>query len=393
MEKKQLIQLLQFILAWVLLWLFVVFVLEESFVRFVLNYRLYLLIVSVSYFYYYSIQYEPDKKYELIRNVLIYGNVYLFLHLFFRPLLNISHQLFVLLWLIFLWLWWSSRLKSRWRYLLQILWWIFSFFILISGMFYFYPEAPDIQWFINGRSTELLFIWVSDRVEKRDAYVQLATSKGTTDLVIMPYFSRALSESQKISYPSLKSQRDEKIIIITPYGDVVWLFPQSEIQVEFDWNKMKKIDKLNWKIWFLSWVFESNIEILWYKQNLTQEQQDWIEWIQNLYKNDLVSYLKNQIAESNIWWANNTIMYNIDGKIIWFLARMFPITFGKNLRNYNEFQKYFSWVDGWVKLSKYSMNELEWNGGDGVSVWWYIKNNMDMGKSSTYGLFKRPEKK
>ena len=393
MEKKQLIQLLQFILAWVLLWLFVVFVLEESFVRFVLNYRLYFLIVSVSYFYYYSIQYEPDKKYELIRNVLIYGNVYLFLHMFFRPLLNISHQLFVLLWLIFLWLWWSSRQKSRWKYLLQILWWIFSFFILISGMFYFYPEAPDIQWFINNRSTELLFIWVNDRVDKSDAYVQLVTSKGTTDLVIMPYFSRALSESQKISYPSLKSQRDEKIIIITSYGDVIWLFPQSEIQVAFDWNKMKKVDKLNWKIWFLSWVFDSNIEILWYEQNLTQEQQDWIEWIQNLYKNDLVSYLKNQIAESNIWWANNTIMYNIDGKIIWFLARMFPVTFGKNLRNYNEFQEYFSWVDEWVNLSKYSMSELEWNGWDGISVWWYIKNNMNMGKDSTYGLFKKPEKK
>lgn len=393
MEKKQLIQLLQFILAWILLWLFVVFVLEESFVSFVLNCRLYLLIVSVSYFYYYSIQYEPDKKYELIRSVLIYGNAYLFLHMFFRPLLNISHQLFVLLWLIFLWLWWSSRLKSRWRYLLQILWWIFSFFILISGMFYFYPEAPDIQWFINNRSTELLFIWVNDRVDKSDAYVQFVTSKGTTDLVIMPYFSRALSESQKISYPSLKSQRDEKIIIITPYGDVIWLFPQSEIQVAFDWNKMKKIDKLNWKIWFLSWVFESNIEILWYEQNLTQEQQDWIEWIQNLYKADLVSYLKNQIAESNIWWANNTIMYNIDGKIIWFLARMFPVTFGKNLRNYNEFQKYFSWVDEWVNLSKYSMSELEWNGWDGISVWWYIKNNMNMGKDSTYGLFKKPERK
>ena len=392
MEKKQLIQLLQFILAWVLLWLFVVFVLEESFVRFVLNYRLYLLIVSVSYFYYYSIQYEPDKKYELIRSVLIYGNAYLFLHMFFRPLLNISHQLFVLLWLIFLWFWWSSRLKSRWRYLLQILWWIFSFFILISGMFYFYPEAPDIQWFINGRSTELLFIWVNDRVDKSDAYVQLVTSKGTTDLVIMPYFSRALSESQKISYPSLKSQRDEKIIIITPYGDVIWMFPQSEIQVAFDWNEVKEIDKLNWKIWFLSWVFESNIEILWYEQNLTQEQQDWIEWIQNLYKNDLVSYLKNQIAESNIWWANNTIMYNIDGKIIWFLARMFPVTFGKNLRNYNEFQKYFSWEDDWVNLSKYSMSGLEWNEWGWISVWWYIKNNMSMGKSSTYGLFKRPEK-
>ena len=132
MREKQLIQLCQFILAWILLWLFIVFVKEESFVDFILKYRLYLLIVSVSYFYYYSIQYEPDKKYKLIRNVLIWGNVYLFLHIFFRPLLNISHQLFVLLWLIFLWLWRCSKLKSRWKYLLQIIGWIFSFFILID---------------------------------------------------------------------------------------------------------------------------------------------------------------------------------------------------------------------------------------------------------------------
>lgn len=72
MSKKQLIQLLQFILAWILLGLFIVFVMEESFVDFVLRYRLYLLIVSFSYFYYNSIEYEPDKKYELIRNVVLY---------------------------------------------------------------------------------------------------------------------------------------------------------------------------------------------------------------------------------------------------------------------------------------------------------------------------------
>ena len=97
MREKQLIQLLQFIFAWVLIWLFVIFVLEESFVDFLLKYRLYFLIVSISYFYYYSIQYEPDKKFELIRNVIIYGNLYLFAHIFFRPLLNISHELFVFL--------------------------------------------------------------------------------------------------------------------------------------------------------------------------------------------------------------------------------------------------------------------------------------------------------
>ena len=130
-SRKQIIQLLQFIIVWVLLWLFVVFVMEESFVDFILRYWLYLLIVSFSYFYYYSIEYEPDKKYELIRNVLIYGNLYLFLHIFFRPILNISHQLFVLLWLIILWLWWTTKLTTRWRYLLQVVWWVFVFFILI----------------------------------------------------------------------------------------------------------------------------------------------------------------------------------------------------------------------------------------------------------------------
>ena len=135
MRKKQLIQTIQFIWVRILTRAFVTFILKESFIDFLLRYWLYFIIVNISYFYYYSIQYEPDKKYELIRNTILYGHVYLFLHIFFRPILNISHQLFVLLWLIFLGLWRSSKLKSRWKYLLQTLGWIFSFFILISGMF------------------------------------------------------------------------------------------------------------------------------------------------------------------------------------------------------------------------------------------------------------------
>jgi hypothetical protein len=71
MKKQQFIQLLQFIVAWILVRLFVVFVVEESFVDFVLKYRVYLLFVSVSYFYYYSIEYEQDKKYRFIRTALI----------------------------------------------------------------------------------------------------------------------------------------------------------------------------------------------------------------------------------------------------------------------------------------------------------------------------------
>jgi hypothetical protein len=75
---------------------------------------------------------------------------------------------------------------------------------------------------------------------------------------------------------------------------------------------------------------------------VSKSQQDWIDSVQESYKYELVSYLKEQISESNIGRANNTVMYNIDGKIIKYLAKMFPVSFGKNLRNYNEFQKYFS---------------------------------------------------
>lgn len=386
MREKQLIQLWQFILAWILLWLFIVFVKEESFINFVLRYRLYLLIVSVSYFYYYSIQYEPDKKFELIRNVIIYGNTYLFLHIFFRPLLNISHQLFVLLWLIILWLRWTTKLVSRWKYLLQVLWWLFSFFILVSGMFYFYPEAPDIDWFLKWRNCEILVLWAEGKVNKNDAYLKMTNKMGNFDTEIVPSFSRIISEDYKISYPSTTMQRNENVVIRSVQWDLIWIFPQSEIQLEFSWNDLKKISNLNWRIWFLSWVFEPSVEYVWDAQDLTPEQQERFEWIYNTYKYELVFYLKNQISDSNISWANNTIMYDIDGKIIGFLAKMFPVSFGKNLNNYNEFQKYFSRVDEWVDLGRYEMKQWSW--WSVSSMWKNIKSNMNIWRNNTYKVFK-----
>ena len=391
MRKQQLIQLLQFIFAWTLLWLFVAFVMKESFVDFILKYWLYLLIVSVSYFYYYSIEYELDKKYNLIRNVVIYGNVYLFLHIFFRPLLNISHQLFVLLWLIILWIQWTTTLKSRWRYLLQIVWWIFSFFIMISGMFYFYPEQPDISWFLENKDNKISVLWVWNSVDKRDAYIKITGLKWSEDFNIQSSFERSLLENGKIAYPSLSKNRDEKIIITTSYWDLIQIFPQSEINLEFSWKDLKMIKKLNWKIWFLSWIFESQVKVI-SADKLSQEEQERIQWAQDIYKYELISYLKNQISESRIDLANNTIMYNIDGKIIKFLSKMFPVTFGKNLHNYNEFMKYFSLLEwGEIDLSRYTIKQWTWEFMN--SFWWSLKENINMWKSNTYGWFKKPKKR
>ena len=390
MRRQQLIQLLQFIFAWILLWLFVVFVMEKSFVNFMLKYWLYFLIVSVSYFYYYSIQYEPDNKYRLIRNVLIYGNAYLFLHIFFRPQLNISHHLFILLWLIILWVWRTTRLKTRWKYLLQIVWWIFSFFILISGIFYFYPEEPDIKWFLESRSNEVKILWVNNQVEKNDAYIKITSQKSINDFIITPWFTKILSEDVRIAYPSLRANREEKMIVETPQWDLVWIFPQSEVQMEFDWKDLKSVLKFNWRIWFLSWVFKSSLEYSGEKEILTNDQQERFIGVQSWYKNELVLYLKNQISESNIGWANNTVMYNIDWKIIKILAKMFPVSFSDNLHNYSEFQKYFSRLDEWSDLGRYEMKQWSW--WSLWWIWWSMKDNIDIWKNNIYGRFKKPEK-
>lgn len=385
MERQQLIQLWQYLLALLLVWLFVVFVMNQSFVDFLLNYRLYIIIVSISYFYYYNIKYEPDKKYDFIRNVIIYGNIYLFCHIFFRPLLNISHQLFILLWLIILWLWWTTKLKTNWRYLLQIIWSIFSFFIMISWVFYFYPEPPDIHRFLLTRNNEIRVLWVENSIEKRDAYIQIVNSRGANDFEIRPYFTHTLLEDSRVIYPSIKLERDENVIIVTKEWWVFWIFPQTDIQLQFSWNEIEKVLQVTWRVWVLSWVLTSSVQFIWTWENLSDNQKEWLEWVQEWYKYELVSYLKDQISESNIWWANNTIMYNIDWKIIKYLSRMFPVTFADNLDNYNEFQKYFSRFDGWINLRKYSTEQSYWSWFS--SVWNSLKRNFNAWKINTYSLF------
>lgn len=386
MRKQQRIQLWQFIAAWILIYLFCSFVIKQSFVDLVLEHRFFFLVASVSYFYYYSIQYEPDKKYELIRKVIIYGNIYLFAHIFFRPLLNISDGLFVLLWLIILWFWWTTKMKSRRKYLLQVLWFIFSFFILISGVFYFYPNKPDIEWFINSRNYEISAIWVADDVEKRDAYLQIYNWKKNEDYEIVPWFSKVLSESCEISYISNRSEREEEIIFITPEWETFQMFPQSKIQLDFGWKKLTRVSKIVWRVGVLSWIFEWGVEFVWDVENILPEQLEKLQNLQDGYKYDLVSYLKDQISESHISLANGTIMYDIDGKILRFLAKMFPASFGKNLKNYDEFMYYFSWVDqDEVDLWRYSKNPSWWTMNSMLKT---MKEGVKNWKQDTYLLKK-----
>ena len=381
MRRQQVIQILQFVLAWILVFCLVVFVFEESFVDFVLKYWIYLLLVSISYFYYYSIKYELDKKFEYIRNAIIYGNLYLFAHIFFRPLLNISHELFVLLWLIILLLWWSSKMRSRWKYLLQTIGWVFCFFILISGIFYLYPEEPNIWWFVDSKVYQLSTMWIYDKIPKNDAYIQIENSKKSDNFQISSSFSKILSENNKISYPSLKKDRDGIVYIISPQWDLFLLFPQSEIQTQFSWNNLISLANINWRVRFFTWMFDSSIKYIWENAEISQEMWNYVEEIQNLYKSDLVSFLKNQISGNKTNLTNSNIMQDIDGIILKFLAKMFPASFSKNLKNYEYFQYYFSMV----KSDKINLNIYANDRSEEITIKSLrsnIKENMNFGRNN-----------
>jgi hypothetical protein len=55
-----------------------------------------------------------------------------------------------------------------------------------------------------------------DSVDRGDAYIQIINNRRSNDFEITPSFSKILTESCKVSYPSLKTSREEKVVIMTP---------------------------------------------------------------------------------------------------------------------------------------------------------------------------------
>jgi hypothetical protein len=58
---------------------------------------------------------------------------------------------------------------------------------------------------------------VSDPVEKRDAYIRITNLRESEEFNIQSDFKKNLTENVKISYPSLNSNREENVIVTTPY--------------------------------------------------------------------------------------------------------------------------------------------------------------------------------
>lgn len=258
--------------------------------------------------------------------------------------------------------------------------------ILISWIIYLYPEAPDVEWFLRTKNYELSISWISSNVDKKDAFIQIQEANKSEEVQIVPNLSKSLNVSCIINYPSLQKERLEDVIVFTPEGDIIVIFPQSSVQLEFYGKKLQKVSQVSWKLLFFSGVLESDIMYEWENVLLDQEILDLMVLKQNQYKEEFIKYLKLQISNNTIDVTNNTMMYNIDGKILEMLSKLFPATFNKNLHNYNEFQKYFNLAGGvWVVKIPYSVSasKVSTNG-----LRQDIKNNGQIWKNKVYRLWK-----
>ena len=78
-------------------------------------------------------------------------------------------------------------------------------------------------------------------------------------------------------------------------------------------------------------------------------------------------------------------MYNLDGKLLKILAKLFPATFSRNLHNYNEFQKYFSMLpNNQVNINQHFKHNESTIHTD--TLWSDIKENAQVGKQNIYNL-------
>jgi len=319
----------------------------SNFLSFIQQYRRYLIIISISYRSYCSLLTEHEKKYQQIRQAIAIGNLYLFLHIFFRPLLNIEPALFLLLGFCIFILRNTRNLPKKIKLPLQIILWILSFFILISGMFYLYPEQPDIKGFINLQNTQLIII--SDQnVPKHQTYIALTNLENLKTQEIQIWTGNhkySLNTNSEIKYLSQTTQNPEQIYLLFPDSTLIQISPQSLIQLS-----EKQAHITNGIVYTYTPFFETNIDIQW---NSQIGHQTIYQEITRHYQQNFINHLKEQI-----WpiFTNTSIARTINKTALSFLSKLFPWFFSQNVKNYYAFEQYFQTQQS-ISTEKYNISD------------------------------------
>ena len=370
--NKSFIKYLLFYLAWrILLWAFLNYIFPEIWLLwFIQNYRGYLSILSFSYFLYCHYKDEPERKFEYLRNTLIIGNTYLTLHIFFRPLLNIPWELFILLGIILIIIRYIKNLHIKWKKIFYTIWGILSFLIIISWLFYLYPEAPDVQGFINRQQTQLI-LHSPIEVKRQQAYIQIIdieTSRIQEKLFNQGTSLFNTSTNFQINYISTTTDNEFETFLIFPDWSLLQILPQhsiiSNIILEYNPQYIKAFS-----------APRQNMNKIYLPENkniITIEEETYRK-ISTFYRNNFQQHLTQQIGSQ---LRTNSSIQNINISVLSFLSKIFPWFFSQNVKNAQQFQYYFTFFNNQertIETNKYNISkEIK----DETNIFQQIKNNI-----------------
>lgn len=319
------------------------FIFTEMWFRgFIQSYRRYLILVSLSYFTYCYVIDETEKSYLHLKTTLFLFNLYLALHLFFRPLLNIESVLFLLLGGILLGLRAIRKLPFKIKWPLYFVWGIASVLILISGIFYLYPHAPDVEGFIQQQPSQLILTSPTQQAQFT-AYitlVNLSTHKQQTFLFQTWTQFIVLPETYQISYVATTPDNEAQVFIIFPDATLFQILPQSTMYVQ------NEITPETWTFLrhqSLRTGLLEDISRVWKNRHLLLPlmSQETYENVTSFYRTTFTSYLIEQIGSPFI---ASPVMQQINKTVLMLLSKVFPWFFSQNLDNYYKFQTYFSFT-------------------------------------------------
>ena len=293
------------------------FSIDFNFREFFSSYRWFLLIVGISFFVWRSLRWETDSSKVMLRNGILIGNLYLFLHLFFRPLLHIEPALFILLGLIIWGVIWVARQpwNLRAKRIVYVIWGIFSVGILISGFFYLYPEAPDETGFLAQQQKKLIITSPFSQ-SKQEAYVLLEPTllwkiEEITFLAWRQEF--LLPETTEVAFISRKPVNSGQVFLLFENGYLLEIFPQQEIA-----------------------LFSGTLA------GVSQERGVVVEFFSHPVLDSYVQAFQTYL-EQQIWspFATFSFFHTINTWVLNRLAILFPGFLSENLTPAQRFNEYF----------------------------------------------------
>ena len=348
MSKKNLLCIYYFLWRG-FLYFFTTFILKNfSFLQCIIEYRRYFLIVTLSLLYYYLIFDDEDKKFQ--KTLIINANLYLFIFLFFRPLLHIEIVPFLILSVILFVIRKTKSLSKKIKLPIIIVWWFISLVILLSGLFYLYPEEPDFQWFIQTKENTL-FLYSQNSLHKRQATVEIKNlNNGKVDQLSFKEWEKKITikENTQITYQTNQNNQENQIFILFDNGEVIQLLPQSSMV----WTNTG-IMMIQWESKYHPSLIGTPKEKIWLFSVLDDETyEDLIE----TYQKDLENYLYKQIG-SHI--QQNKEIRNINKKFLTILDTLFPKIFSKNVKNAEMFERYFENTSSIIDTTKYQTSKYK----------------------------------